>query len=457
MFDHYITNQMPTHLIYLGPDSEMRIVGRGELTKLIKPRTPRSGESDTIQSHQDAIRELVKPALKYAILSHRWLREGEPTYGDIMEGNAAGMGSQKLSKFCEKAREMGYRLAWSDTCCIDKTSSTELDEAIRSMFRWYRNAAICIVHLAESLNVQDMKNDPWFTRGWTLQELLASLSIKFFNKNWSPICDTGLKNDKDDGQLMSDISAITGIPVLDLRHFSPGPNEIRKKMAWASRRSTTRIEDAAYSLIGIFDVSMLTAYGEGEWAFHRLMEVLMERCDEWGMFAWAGPSSDHEYSAAIPRSPRCYCPFDASNFPEQRRDVQNMEVHGDRSFVFMRQGLQIKLAIRSGELETQHGGTYKFFVPTRPGLVAPFAPVVVQTSGPIEKEHELALGIVNYERSQHRGEEVGMLNPQKDYLCFLLGRNKAKAFYKVNTSNVLTVRTMFPGWGSFEPLVTVWL
>ncbi|KAG2130756.1 heterokaryon incompatibility protein-domain-containing protein, partial [Suillus clintonianus] len=265
----------------------MRIVGRGELRKFIKPRIPNSDELDKIQSSQDAIHELVKPVLKYAIFSHRWLREGEPTFQDIRHGRECGSdGFQKLSRFCEKARELGCRLAWSDTCCIDKTNSTELDEAIRSMFRWYRNANICIVHLADSLDVQQMKNDVWFTRGWTLQELLASLSIKFFNKDWEPLCHTGLANEKHDVQLMSDISTITSIPIKDLQYFSPGPTQIRKKMLWASKRTTTRVEDAAYSLVGIFDICMPTAYGEGEWAFHRLMEVIIQRCDEWDILAW---------------------------------------------------------------------------------------------------------------------------------------------------------------------------
>lgn len=311
LFDHYIINHIPAHLIYLGPGSEMRIVGRGELTKLVKPMKPKSNETDKIRSRQDAIRELVKPALEYAIFSHRWLREGEPTFDDIRNGGESGRDRfRKLSKFCEKAREMGYTLAWSDTCCIDKTNSAELDEAIRSMFRWYRNAAICIVHLAETLSVEEMKKDPWFTRGWTLQEPLASLSIKFFNKDWNTICHTDFANDKNDDSLMSDISAITSIPVVDLQHFPPGPNQIRQKMAWPSKRTTTRIEDVAYSLVGIFDVSMPTAYGEGEWAFHRLMALIIERCDEWEMFMWAGPSSSHGYSAAIPRSPRCYGQLD---------------------------------------------------------------------------------------------------------------------------------------------------
>ncbi|KAG1768553.1 hypothetical protein EDD22DRAFT_872376 [Suillus occidentalis] len=455
LFDYYVTNHMPTHLLYIG-DSEMRIVGRGELSKLFKPRLPYGDELNQIQSSKDAIRELVKPALKYAIFSHRWLREGEPTFQDIRHGRECGKdGFQKLSKFCEKARELGCLLVWSDTCCIDKTNSTELDEAIRSMFRWYRDAHICIVHLAGSLYAQQMKNDLWFTRGWTLQELLAPLSIKFFGRDWEPLCHTGLPNDKHDVQLMNDISTITGISIEDLQHFSPGPTQIRKKMQWASKRTTTRVEDAAYSLIGIFDVSIPTAYGEGEWAFHRLMEVIIQRCDEWDIFAWAGPSSSH--SAAIPRSPRCYCPFDASKFPEKRKDEQNREVHGDNNFMLTRHGLQIKLAVVAGKLEPQHDGTFRFIVPGFTKTV-PFDPVIVQTSRLIDRYREFALGIVNYERGQRRGEEVGVLYPQKDYLCVLLGRTvEGKVLHKVNTSNVLTVRTTFSGWGSFETLVVVLL
>ncbi|KAG1860218.1 hypothetical protein DFJ58DRAFT_281196 [Suillus subalutaceus] len=479
---------MPTHLLYIG-DSEIRIVERGELSKLFKPRKLNDDELNKIQSTKDAIRELIKPALKYAIFSHRWLREGEPTFQDIPHGwecdkdwfqklskfcnkarelgwrlawsntpcidkECGKDGFQKLSKFCEKARELGYQLAWSDTCCIDKTNSTELDEAIRSMFNWYRNADICIVHLADSSNSQQMMDDAWFTRGWTLQELLAALSIKFFGKNWEPLSHTSLPNDKHDVQLMNDISTITGISVEDLQHFSPGLTQIRKKMKWASKRTTTRVEDVAYSLIGIFNVSMTTAYGEGEWAFHRLMEIIIQRCDEWDMFAWAGPSSSH--SAAIPRSPRCYCPFDASNFPEERKDGQNREVHGDNEFMLTRQGLQIKLVVTKGELQPQRDGTFWFIA--RPKFTtAPFAPVVVQTSRSIDNR-EFMLGIVNYERDRHKDKEVGVLYPKKDYLCFLLDRaGEGKKLHKVDTSNVLTVRTIFPAQRSQEPLVVVLL
>ncbi|KIJ63024.1 hypothetical protein HYDPIDRAFT_92997, partial [Hydnomerulius pinastri MD-312] len=236
------------------------------------------------------LKDLVQSVLKYAILSHRWLRDGEPTFQDMTKGEIlSSQGFHKLQKFCEKAKAHGCLLAWSDTCCIDKTSSTELDEAIRSMFRWYRNSHVCVVYLAQSSKIGDLQKEEWFERGWTLQELLAPRSLKFYGQNWTPLGADALSNDKEDEKLLRAVCTVTHIPIDDLRDFVPGMTMVREKMIWASKRRTTRAEDIAYSLIGIFDVNLSVAYGEGDWAFHRLMEVIIHSSDEWGIFAWAGP------------------------------------------------------------------------------------------------------------------------------------------------------------------------
>ncbi|KAG1725002.1 heterokaryon incompatibility protein-domain-containing protein [Suillus paluster] len=218
--------------------------------------------------------------VKYAILSHRWLDGGEPTYEEMRAGTASGLGYEKLMKFCEKAREYGVEFGWSDTCCIDKSSSTELDESIRSMFRWYRNATICIVHLANSEAIEDVLFDEWTRRGWTLQELLAPYHIKFFNKHWIPL--TGDINDKVSKgvELMETLERATGIPRHELCWFNAGSMRVDERMVWAARRKTTRVEDVAYSLMGMFDVSLQIEYGEGgERAFRRLMEAIMQAGD----------------------------------------------------------------------------------------------------------------------------------------------------------------------------------
>ncbi|KAI9566359.1 hypothetical protein HD554DRAFT_2278134, partial [Boletus coccyginus] len=227
------------------------------------------------------IKDKLGNLLRFAIFSHRWFQEGEPSFRAVDSRRPFTRGYHKLINFCEKAAQFGCRLAWSDTCCIDKSSSAELDEAIRSMFRWYRLAHVCIVHLSDATSIA---KDVWFTRGWTLQELLAPKRMKFYGENWKELTD--MDNDKNHDELMDSVSKITNIPIHDLRYFQPGTNRIRERMSWASRRTTTRTEDIAYSLIGIFDVNLSIAYGEGTWAFHRLMEVIIHRCDEWGIFAW---------------------------------------------------------------------------------------------------------------------------------------------------------------------------
>jgi hypothetical protein len=139
LFDHHVNNHMPVRLIYLRLGSEMRIVGREDQTHQAKNAATWRTRHDV--TTQGVIRELVKPALEYAIFSHRWLREGKPTFHGMRSGRECdNVGFRKSSKFSEKARAMGYKLAWSDTCCIDKPNSAQLDEAIRSMFRWYRTA-----------------------------------------------------------------------------------------------------------------------------------------------------------------------------------------------------------------------------------------------------------------------------------------------------------------------------
>ncbi|KAH9923012.1 heterokaryon incompatibility protein-domain-containing protein, partial [Amylocystis lapponica] len=234
----------------------------------------------------------IKDALGYAILSHRWMN-GEPTFQGfktvrwrMLPWNASAA-FKKLRAFCNLARMHGCDWAWTDTCCIDKTSSAELDEAIRSMYKWYADAKICIVYLAETTSPsrEDMAADAWFTRGWTLQELLAPQCVKFFNKHWQPL--TAALNDKHaDSGLLDALSHITGIPHDSLTFFMPGTDLIREKMHWAARRRTTRVEDVAYSLIGLFDVTLMTAYGEGARAFHRLQLAIMEAAVNVDLFIW---------------------------------------------------------------------------------------------------------------------------------------------------------------------------
>ncbi|KAF9222189.1 hypothetical protein BS17DRAFT_681101, partial [Gyrodon lividus] len=241
--------------------------------------------------------------------SHRW-GIGEPEFRDMSskiygkKPVPVGPGYDKLVRFCEIAeKDYGCAYAWSDTCCINKESSAELEEAIRSMYRWYEEASMCIIlHLAKSSSVEDFAKEPWFTRGWTLQELLAPRRSRFFGKDWTPICpkeeessgDVRLRsdgpftyhNDRASGFMLEALSQVTDIDINSLREFERWSTSIHETMSWASKRETTRVEDVAYSLLGIFDISMPMAYGEGERAFHRLMEAIAQRSTDPTLFAW---------------------------------------------------------------------------------------------------------------------------------------------------------------------------
>ncbi|KAH8684251.1 heterokaryon incompatibility protein-domain-containing protein [Tricladium varicosporioides] len=220
---------------------------------------------------------------RYAILSHTWGPAAEEvTFEDIKGGIAEGKQGYAKIRFCgERARQDGIQYFWVDTCCIDKSNNAELAEAITSMFRWYQNAAKCYVYLSDvwtdnqvSLSLESLQlalqKSRWFTRGWTLQELIAPQSVEFFCSNCNPL---GSKR-----SLEQPLHEITGIAVSALRGDKLSLFEVEERMSWAERRDTTREEDKAYSMLGIFDVSMAPIYGEGvENAFERLHDELLRR------------------------------------------------------------------------------------------------------------------------------------------------------------------------------------
>ena len=322
---------MPTHLLSIS-DRE----AGGVRFKLIKRDDLKAEDyvaEDAIASlsaqypdlpREEVIRRLVAQRLRYAIFSHRLLQP-EATFEMVQKAGVGGPGAdapqgyKKLENFCAMAVAHGCWLAWADTACIDKRSSAELEQAIRSMFSWYRYSAVCIIYLADSSGMGDFENDPWFTRGWTLQELLAPAQIKFYTKDWKPIKSiSDCPNDKDDDGILRAVSKTTSIKVHDLRHFSPGLLNVREKMVWASKRQTTLEEDVAYSLLGIFDISMPITYGEGKRAFRRLMEVIVQDCREWQIFAWAGRHSPYP-SRLVAMGPSSWAkstpPYSTQNVP----------------------------------------------------------------------------------------------------------------------------------------------
>ncbi|THU97108.1 HET-domain-containing protein [Dendrothele bispora CBS 962.96] len=254
------------------------------------------------------LQEFYTDVPPYAILSHTWGKR-EVTFQDMQNTDAiktredlqAGWG--KVKKACEHAQNYSFEWIWIDSCCINKESSAELSEALNSMYQYYEDAEVCYVYLSDVSGKEDPR-DPsstfrvsrWFKRGWTLQELLAPSHVIFLDKNWA---DLGTRQSLRDA-----ISAIALIPVevfegKDIAEFS-----IAQRMSWAAFRETTRPEDQAYSLMGIFGVNMPPIYGEGgPKAFMRLQQEIIKISDDRSIFAWVAPIGQTELRGLLARSP----------------------------------------------------------------------------------------------------------------------------------------------------------
>jgi hypothetical protein len=236
---------------------------------------------------KDLVGDNIPP---YAILSHTWGPDTEEvTFEDLVDGTGkdkAGKdkaGYDKIRFCAEQARRDGLQYFWVDTCCINKSNNNELSEAINSMFRWYHDAARCYVYLSNfSITGREQNSEQsellwesafrasrWFTRGWTLQELLAPASVEFFTREGRRLGDKR--------SLEQQIHEITGIAIPALRGTPLSQFEVDERLKWAETRQTTRAEDWAYCLLGIFGVFMPLIYGEGrENAIRRLRKEIDE-------------------------------------------------------------------------------------------------------------------------------------------------------------------------------------
>ncbi|KAL4071630.1 heterokaryon incompatibility protein-domain-containing protein [Scleroderma yunnanense] len=241
-------------------------------------------------------------ATAYAILSHRWIDQ-EVNYDEMVELGKMDAeerdeirqrnGYRKILDSCEQAKKDGCEWLWVDTCCIDKRSSAELSEAINSMYRWYEKSRVCYAYLHDVPGStfpteHDKRMYPdfnawpeWFSRGWTLQEMIAPNDVQFFNKDWHWIGDKRT--------LAETLSRITQVP----QHILTGGLSsdrpcVAQVMSWAANRTTTRVEDRAYSLLGLLDVNMPMLYGEGKKAFQRLQLEIIHTSNDQSIFAWGG-------------------------------------------------------------------------------------------------------------------------------------------------------------------------
>ena len=240
------------------------------------------------------------------------------------------VGYVKIRLCADEAKKNKLEYFWVDTCCINKQSSAELSEAINSMYNWYQGAKICYVYLddVEKTNwKRTLSKSRWFKRGWTLQELLAPTRVIFYDRLGRRL---GSKSALD-----GRIASITRIPTTALTLGRFTEYSVAQKMSWSARRVTSRAEDGAYCLLGLFGVNMPLLYGEGQRAFFRLQEEIIKYNDDHSIFAWS--MQETKFSGLLAPSP--------THFSRCHSVVSRGSLNGRRPFAMTNRGLSISLEI----------------------------------------------------------------------------------------------------------------
>lgn len=287
---------------------------------------------------------------RYAILSHRWvdgqevsLQELTSRDGKVFWDATQKSGYYKLERAAAAAVDYRCDWLWCDTCCIDKTSSAELTEAINSMFRWYRDSFLCFAVLTDIDPTQkgQFTQSVWFTRAWTLQELIAPTKLIFFDNTWDKM---GTKHELADAivtRTRIDKDVLIGQKRLDRIN-------VAQKMSWAADREAGIVEDIAYSLLGIFDVNMPMLYGEGRKAFVRLQEEIMQRNADQSIFIWF-PNEPQTPSGHGRQVKNLFASSPADFRQCDRLQQQNQR---KKAFGINNLGLDIELTLRPVALDT---------------------------------------------------------------------------------------------------------
>ena len=280
-----------------------------------------------------------EPLPAYAILSHRW-GDQEISFQELQSNTGTEKeGYQKIVSFCNNAKSRGFEWCWVDTCGIDKTSSAELSEAINSMYKWYEQSAVCFVFLPDVANQVEPDGSTcftgfdtscWFTRGWTLQELIAPSFVEFYTSDWIYIGDKRSK-----AHIISDI---TGIAAGVLLGDDPvRASSVARIMSWASKRVTTRKEDIAYCLLGLFGIHMPLLYGEGDRSFIRLQEEILKQSSDQSLFAWNPTmemSSTSSFCGILAPSPLCF---------SKSKDIWVLPEHWNTESTLTNRGVRLRM------------------------------------------------------------------------------------------------------------------
>ena len=271
--------------------------------------------SMTTQIDRTQIKQNVAEYYRYGMFSHKW-EASEPLFKEVMGRDVYGLSGspthEKLGMFCKIVRDDELNWAWSDTCCINQEDPTALQEALVSMFKWYEGSALTVVYLRDA-PLRRLVESIWNSRAWTLQEYHASKVVRFYNGDWTLYKNLWTSNHKDSPEIVAEMEEATRIQASALMALRPGLEDIREKLRLASTRQSTRVEDAAYSLFGIFSVSLSAVYGEGDQALGRLLAQLLTSSGDTSILAWTGKSGG--FNSCLPSKISVFNQLPTSHIP----------------------------------------------------------------------------------------------------------------------------------------------
>ena len=265
------------------------------------------------------IKHDVTEYYRYGMFSHKW-EDNEPLFEQVIRMVVheleASPTHDKLKIFCNIVRDAGLQWAWSDTCCINKADHFVLQEALVAMFKWYEGSALTVVFLFDVLSPSRrgaLMRSIWNTRAWTFQEYHASKVVRFYTKDWTPYMNLDIPNHKESPEIVSEMEEATGVSARALTALRPGLEDIREKLCLASTRRTTLVEDAAYSLLGIFSMSLPVVYGEGDQALGRLLAQLLTSSGDTDILSWTGKSGS--FNSCLPTNITVFQQFPPLHIP----------------------------------------------------------------------------------------------------------------------------------------------
>ena len=357
---------------------------------------------------------------RYATFSHTW-EDCEPLFEEVIQIMVYNLEESfthdKLKMFCKIVRDAGYHWAWSDTCCIEKGNLFALEEAMASMFKWYDGSALTVVLLRgvrSPSKRSDLVKSIWNTRAWTLLEYRASKVVRFYTEDWKPYLNLDILNHKESPEIISEMEEATGVSAQALMALRPGLDDIREKLRLVSTRHTTLVEDAAYSLHGIFSLSPQVAYGEGNKALGRLLAQLLASSGDTSILAWTGKPGN--FNSCFPANIIVFNQPPTTHIPPTINAAE-MDKIIPRSRTFSLNSLSIKLYDRLHELSVPSISGVRMKIPCIKFRLGPLS-VSRRKSGNVFRAKTAALRAVEIKTKEDLSQfsSLYLVHPWIDFL-----------------------------------------